>query len=44
MKVSYNHLIEYIESKPSINQISEKLFQLGHEHDIENNIFDIGYS
>lgn len=44
MKVSYNHLIEYIESKPSINQISEKLFQLGHEHDIENNIFDIEFT
>ena len=41
MKVGYSHLIEYIPSKPSIDEISEKLFQLGHEHEIDNKIFDL---
>ena len=41
MKISYKHLIEHIKFKPSINEISEKLFQLGHEHEIENDIFDL---
>ena len=41
MKVSYKHLAKCIHSVPSINEISEKLFQLGHEHEIENEIFDL---
>ena len=39
MKIAYKHLINFIPSKPCIDDISEKFFQLGHEHEIENNIF-----
>ena len=39
MKVAYKHLINFIPSKPSIDEVSDKLFQLGHEHEIVNNIF-----
>lgn len=41
MKIAYEHIIENIGNKPEINEISERLFQLGHEHEIENGIFDI---
>ena len=41
MKVAYKHLISYIPSKPSIDEISERVFQLGHEHEIEDEIFDM---
>ena len=39
MKVAYKHLINFIPSKPSIDDISEKFFQLGHEHEIHMEIF-----
>ena len=41
MKVAYSHLIKYISSTPTIEDISQKLFQLGHENEIENGILDI---
>ena len=41
MKVAYKHLISFIPSKPSIDEISERFFQLGHEHEIEDEIFDM---
>ncbi len=41
MKVAYEHLIKMIPSRPSIDEISEKLFQLGHEHEVEDNVFDM---
>jgi phenylalanyl-tRNA synthetase beta chain len=41
MKVSYKHLINFIPSKPSIEEISKFFSQLGHEHEIYNNIFDM---
>jgi phenylalanyl-tRNA synthetase beta chain len=41
MKVAYKHLISYIPSKPNIDEISDRFFQLGHEHEIENEIFDM---
>ena len=40
MKIPYKHLIKYIKSNPSIEDLSKNLFQLGHEHEIENNIFN----
>ena len=40
MKISYKHLVDNIKEKPNINDLSEKLFQLGHEHEIEKDIFD----
>ena len=39
MKVAYKSLISCIPSKPSIDEISDKFFQLGHEHEIEDEIF-----
>ena len=41
MKVAYKHLISCIPSKPNIDEISEKFFQLGHEHEIEDEVFDM---
>ena len=42
MKIVYKHLIDFIPSKPSIDDVSKKFFQLGHEHEIiEDNIFDM---
>ena len=41
MKIAYKHLIKCIESKPSIEDVSSKLFQLGHEHEINKEIFDM---
>ena len=44
MKIAYSHLVQHISETPSIDQISEKLFQLGHEHEIHDNIFDIEFT
>ena len=44
MKIAYNHLVKHIQDKPTIEQVSESLFQLGHEHEIEENIFDIEFT
>ena len=41
MKISYKHLVKNIHSNPSIEKLSEKLFQLGHEHEISGEIFDM---
>jgi phenylalanyl-tRNA synthetase beta chain len=41
MKVSYKHLIDYLPSNPSIDELSERLLQLGHEHEIEDEIFNM---
>ena len=40
MKIAYSHLSQYIEENPTIEQISDSLFQLGHEHEIDSDIFD----
>jgi phenylalanyl-tRNA synthetase beta chain len=40
VKVSYKNLISKIFEKPDINELSLKLFQLGHEHQIINEIFN----
>ena len=44
MKIAYSHLVKYIQEKPTIEHISDSLFQLGHEHDIDDNIFDIEFT
>jgi len=41
MKISYQHIASHISSKPSISELSEKLFQLGHEHEIHAGIFNM---
>ena len=41
MKISYNHLVNHIKENPSIEMVSESLFQLGHEHEIDGDILDM---
>jgi len=44
MKIVYEHLVQYILENPSIEQVSNSLFQLGHEHEIDGNIFDMEFT
>ena len=44
MKISYKHILDKIQQKPSIHELSAKLFQLGHEHEIENDIFNFEFT
>ena len=44
MKIAYKHIIRYIPCKPKIEELSSKLFQLGHEHEIIGNIFDMEFT
>ena len=40
MKIVYSHLLNFLEKKPSLEELSDKLFQLGHEHEIEKSILN----
>ena len=40
MKVHYRHLLEKIHSKPKLKELSDKFFQLGHEHEILDDVFN----
>lgn len=44
MKIAYEHLLSFFIDRPSINELSNKLFQLGHEHEIENEIFNMEFT
>ena len=44
MKIAYSHLSQHIEENPTIEQISDSLFQLGHEHEIDSDIFDMEFT
>jgi len=44
MKIAYTHLVQHIAENPSIEQVSDSLFQLGHEHEIDGNIFDMEFT
>lgn len=44
MKIAYSHLQKYFSNKPSIGDLSDKLFQLGHEHEIQDGIFDMEFT
>ena len=44
MKIHYQHLLRFIKEKVSIKDLSEFLFQLGHENEIENEILDIEFT
>ena len=44
MKIAYSNLVGRIKENPSIEKISESLFQLGHEHEIEGDLFDIEFT
>ncbi len=39
MKFIYQDLLNFLSEKPSKETLSEKLFQLGHEHEIDGNVF-----
>ena len=41
MKIIYSHLLNFLEKKPSLEELSDKLFQLGHEHEIEGEVLDL---
>jgi len=41
MKFIYQDLLNLLKEKPSKESLSKKLFQLGHEHEIDGDIFDI---
>jgi phenylalanyl-tRNA synthetase beta chain len=41
MKLSYQHLVKKMPSKPSIEEVSDSLFQLGHENEIEGQTIEI---
>ena len=41
MKIVYKDLINHLVEKPSKELLSEKLFQLGHEHEIHGDVFDM---
>jgi phenylalanyl-tRNA synthetase beta chain len=44
MKIAYCHLIKHIHEKPRIDELSDRLFQLGHEHEVANDIFEIEFT
>tara|TARA_B100001093_G_C26826365_1_gene1014211 strand:- start:28 stop:1926 length:1899 start_codon:yes stop_codon:yes gene_type:complete len=44
MKIVYQDLINHLAEKPSKETLSEKLFQLGHEHEIHGDIFDMEFT
>ena len=41
MKILYQDLLNHLSDKPSKELLSDKLFQLGHEHEIFGDIFDM---
>ena len=41
MKFIYKDLLNFLSEKPSKKVLSERLFQLGHEHEINGEIFDM---
>lgn len=44
MKFLYQDLLNFLTEKPSKEILSEKLFQLGHEHEINGDIFDMEFT
>ena len=44
MKIAYSHLVSFFEEQPSIEEVSNNLFQLGHENEIDDDILDIEFT
>lgn len=44
MKISFKHIKRFLNDNLDINSISESLFKLGHENEIENNLIDIEFT
>ena len=41
MKFVYKDLLKFLTERPSKEDLSKKLFQLGHEHEIDGDLFDM---
>lgn len=41
MKIHYTDLLRFLTKNPTIKDLSDKLYQLGHEHEIHNDIFEM---
>ena len=44
MKIPYKTIKNQLDSNPSIDEISNIFFQLGHEHEINNEIFEMEFT
>ena len=44
MKIAYSHLVNFFEEQPSIDKVSNHLFQLGHENEIDGDNLDIEFT
>tara|TARA_X000000950_G_C13917878_1_gene661879 strand:- start:4890 stop:6800 length:1911 start_codon:yes stop_codon:yes gene_type:complete len=44
MKLTYSDILDFLIEKPSIDSLSKNLFQLGHEHEIEDQIFNMEFT
>ncbi len=44
MKIPYEHFLRFLPKTISMEDISNSLFQLGHEHEIIDNVFDIEFT
>ena len=44
MKIAFKDILKFLEDKPDIEDLSSKLFQLGHEHEIEDSVFDMEFT
>ena len=44
MKIAYRHLVEHIQENPNMEALSDNLFQLGHEHEVEGQIFNMEFT
>jgi phenylalanyl-tRNA synthetase beta chain len=41
MKIVYSHLLNLLEQQPKLKELSDILFQLGHEHELDGEVFDM---
>ena len=41
MKIVYSHLLNLLEQQPKLEELSELLSQLGHEHEIDGEVLDM---
>ena len=44
MKILYENIIDRLLIKPTKEDLSDKLFQLGHEHEIQGDIFHMEFT
>ena len=44
MKIPYQHILNRLKNNHSIEEISNVLFQLGHEHEVYKNLIDIEFT